>query len=130
MDNATVNLKAGQIQKELERWLQKQPSYLPGERLIFSLRLERILVSRESAAEFKEMKVGSFFTKKRLIECGARAPGATAQRTKSSILNAIGSDSTVWDFIQRYPTNEDIFLIRGVGKTSAAIIIEALKVVR
>lgn len=129
MDDVLVKSKAEKIQKELDRWIRKQPSYLPGERLIFSLRVERVLVTREPTSGLLDMDVRLFFTKDRLVSCGATSKvGIT--KTVHCILNSTEKGSTMRDFIAKYPRNEDLLSINGIGTGLVPFIVEALKAVR
>ena len=76
---STLTQKAREIQAQLEEWVRENDLLSAGERIVFSLRIERTeTIVNQDEQDFLGLSVKEFFTKARFLKCGVSAHMAVA----------------------------------------------------
>jgi len=117
------------IRQELEVWAMENNVLKAGEGLVFSLRIERmVLVRCDNGEHFLEMKPAEFFSIKRLVDIGT--PRQIASRITHFVVEDIHWDRfgskiaepivTMREWLLVVHDTGSLNRIPGIGKTSVA----------
>ncbi|MDB5237072.1 MAG: hypothetical protein JWL88_174 [Parcubacteria group bacterium] len=129
--------KAAEIEAQLTAWVEEFPfKLLPGERLVFSLRLETgpVVVREDNELPSEDPDLWTLITHERLMALGGSKTLATrAHSGLRDMARVWGSPGVirkpycVSDFVCEYPTVAHMRRVPNIGNKSIALILTILK---
>ncbi len=138
MRDKLITERANAIQQELEAWAEETSILQPGERLTFSLRIERTAtVVRDVGKDPLELSVSDFFTAKRLREAGV--PKESHVRLINSVVNdcsyrfgsgeegKTASNTTLREFLDARPDAKHMLRVPYFGKVCLKGFVQVLE---
>jgi DNA-directed RNA polymerase alpha subunit len=116
--------KVRELQDLLEKWAENSQILKPGERIVFSLRIEGVpTVVHADAENLWEMPTREFFSAKRLQNLGVKR--IIAVRISNCMLNECGSEMSMRKFLMEKDKRE-LLRIPNFGSKSVVAMIRVL----
>jgi hypothetical protein len=125
MQKELLDKKASKIQEELARWAEEKKVLHPGERIVFTLQIEKIDTVRRE--DYWDMLPIQFFSKERLVAFGVEPQRATRISNIIRDLMERERKATMREFLARYDTRREFLRLKDMGPKAAQAVADVLK---
>ena len=129
--------KAEQIQKALATWAKKGHVLGPGQRIVFSMRIEVVSTVVRDAGDAEgllNIEAVQFFTRQRLEAEGGThslvSRAMTCVKYRAMDFNKLPEGNRSYrmvDFLRQFPDSREVLRMTNVGKKSGRLIIAAIQ---